>query len=72
MASLHALRNLYERWEMCRIEEKHRFDKDMEKVQFLLNQVLGIGIASNLINRALWAVHVLLTYALSFWLHFSV
>ena len=35
------------------VEEKHRLDEDKDKVQLLLNQVLGIGIFDNLANRPL-------------------
>lgn len=47
VGGLHALGNLYERREMRWVEEKHRLDKDKEKVQLLLNQVLGVGIFDN-------------------------
>jgi hypothetical protein len=35
------------------IEEKRRLDEDKEKVQLLLKQVLGVGIAGNLVDTAL-------------------
>ncbi|KAN0129983.1 hypothetical protein V8E53_012137 [Lactarius tabidus] len=47
------LRSLYERWWMRWIEEKRRLDEDKEKVQLLLKQVLGVGIAGNLVDTAL-------------------
>jgi hypothetical protein len=50
---LHALGSLYERWEMHWVEEKHQLDEDKEKVQLLLNQVLGIGNFNNLADRPL-------------------
>ena len=37
---------------MCWIEEKHRLDKDKEKVLLLLRQVLGIGIVGDLVETA--------------------
>ena len=57
IGSLHALGCLYEQREMRWVEEKHRLDEDKEKVQLLLNQVLGarlgVGIFDNLANRPL-------------------
>ncbi|KAH8979797.1 hypothetical protein EDB92DRAFT_1977530 [Lactarius akahatsu] len=53
ISSLHTLGSPYERWEMHRIEEKHRLDEDKEKVQLLLKQVLGVGVIGNLVDTSL-------------------
>ncbi|KAN0128914.1 hypothetical protein V8E53_013287 [Lactarius tabidus] len=53
IGSLHALGSLYERREMRWVEEKHRLNEDKEKVQLLLNQVLGAGIFDKLPDRPL-------------------
>ena len=53
IGSLHVLGSLYEQREVRWIEEKHRLDEDKDKVQLLLNQVLGVGIFDNLANRPL-------------------
>ncbi|KAH9039243.1 hypothetical protein EDB85DRAFT_2182013 [Lactarius pseudohatsudake] len=53
IGNLHALGSLYERREMRWIEEKHRLDKDKEKVQLLLKQVLDVGVVGNLVDTAL-------------------
>jgi hypothetical protein len=52
IGSLCTLGGLYEQWEMCWIEEKHRLDEDKEKVLLLLRQVLGIGIVGDLVEIA--------------------
>ena len=52
---MHALGSLRERWEMPRIEEKHRLDEDKEnlKLQLLLKQVLGVGVVGDPVDTAL-------------------
>ncbi|KAH9981084.1 hypothetical protein BGW80DRAFT_1247875 [Lactifluus volemus] len=52
IGSLHAIGSLYEQRERRWVEEKQRLDKDKDKVQLLLKQVLGVGVG-NLIDTTL-------------------